>query len=145
MRIAVVGSGRIGFTAAQLFARAGHEVRIANTRGPESLEGDRHLLDGAEPAEPADAVAFAELVLLALPWRHRDALRGYGPWDGKVVVDATNPYGQTGEVVATGGRGSSELVADEVPGARLVKAFNTMHWVRLRDEGHPDAEEAERL
>jgi hypothetical protein len=145
MRIAVIGSGRIGSTAAQLFARAGHEVRIANSRGPESLRAQEHLLEGAEPAEPGEAVAFAELVLLALPWRARAVLPGYGPWDGKVVVDATNPYGETGEVLDTEGRGSSELVAEAVPGARLVKAFNTMHWVRLRDMGRPDADEEERL
>src|SRR3954452_24335915 len=117
MRIAVIGSGRIGVTAARLFAGAGHEVRVANTRGAESLRDELHRLDGAEPADAADAVAFAELVLLALPWRHRDALAAYGPWAGKVVVDATNPYGETGEIVDTDGRGSSELVADVVAGA----------------------------
>jgi predicted dinucleotide-binding enzyme len=145
MRIAVIGSGRIGLTAAQLFSRAGHEVRIANSRGAASLRDKEHILDGALPAEPEAAVAFAELVLLALPWRSRAALTAYGPWDGKVVVDATNPYGETGEVLDTDGRSSSELIADVVPGARLVKAFNTMHWVRLRDEGRPGSEEAERL
>jgi predicted dinucleotide-binding enzyme len=145
MRIAVIGSGRIGFTVAGLLARAGHEVQVANTRGPESLRDELHRLDGAGAATPAEAVAFAELVVLALPWRNRDALRDYGPWDGKVVVDATNPYGGTGEVLETGGRSSSELVGDAVPGARLVKAFNTMHWVRLRDDGRPGADETERL
>jgi predicted dinucleotide-binding enzyme len=120
-------------------------VQIANTRGPESLRDELHRLDGAQPAAPTEAVASAELVLLALPWRSREALAAYGPWDGKIVVDATNPYGSAGELLDTGGRGSSELVAEAVPGARLVKAFNTMHWMRLRDEGRPGTDEAERL
>jgi 8-hydroxy-5-deazaflavin:NADPH oxidoreductase len=145
MRIAVIGSGRIGATAARLLAQAGHEVRVANSRGPDSLRGQEHLLDGAVPAAAAEAVAFAELVLLALPWRKRAVLASYGPWTGKVVVDATNPYGEAGEVLDTGGRTSSELVADVLPGARVVKAFNTMHWMRLRDEGRPEADPAERL
>ena len=145
MRIAVIGSGRIGSTAARLFARAGHEVGVANTRGADSLRADLHLLDGAEAAEPAEAVAFADVVLLALPWRARAALLEYGPWDGKIVVDATNPYGPAGEVVDLGAATSSERVAEAVPGARLVKALNTMHWVRLRDEGRPDEPEEARL
>jgi predicted dinucleotide-binding enzyme len=145
VKIAVIGSGRIGFTAARLFARAGHEVRVANTRGAGSLHDELHRLDGAEPAEPSDAVAFADLVLLALPWRAREALTAYGPWDGKIVVDATNPYGPGGEVLELRGTTSSELVAEAVPGARTVKALNTMHWVRLRDEGRPREPEEARL
>lgn len=145
MRIAVIGSGRIGATVARLLAEAGHDVRIANSRGPESLRDQLHLFDGAVPATARDAVAFAELVLLALPWRSRAALVDYGPWDGKIVVDASNPYGATGEVLDTEPRSSSELVADVVTGASVVKAFNTMHWVRLRDDGRPGAHPAERL
>jgi predicted dinucleotide-binding enzyme len=145
MRIAVIGSGRIGATAARLLALAGHEVRVANSRGPDSLRDQVHLLDGAVPTTAQEAVAFAEVVLLALPWRKRAVLADYGPWAGKIVVDATNPYGEGGEVLDTAGRSSSELVADVVAGARVVKAFNTMHWVRLRDEGRPDADPAERL
>jgi predicted dinucleotide-binding enzyme len=145
MRIAVIGSGRIGATVARLLAEAGHDVRIANSRGPESLRDQLHLFDGAAPATASEAVAFAELVLLALPWRSRAALADYGSWDGKIVVDASNPYGETGEVLDTEARSSSELVADVVAGARVVKAFNTMHWVRLRDDGRPGADPSERL
>ena len=145
MRIGVLGSGRIGFTAARMLARHGHDVWVANTRGPESLRDEQHLLEGAQPAAPAEAVARADLVLLALPWRAHPALGGYGPWEGKVVVDATNPYGPAGEVLDLGGATSTEVIARELPGARMVKALNTLHWMRLRDEARPDADERERL
>jgi predicted dinucleotide-binding enzyme len=145
VRVAVLGSGRIGLTAAQLLARAGHEVRIANSRGPESLRGEAHVLDGAQPSDAAEAVAWAEVVLLALPWRNREALTAYGPWDGKLAIDATNPYAPGGELLETGEGGSTARIAEAIPGARLVKALNTLHWMRLRDDGRPGEPEDERL
>jgi len=137
----VIGSGRIGAAAARLFAEAGHEVWLANSRGPASLG---ELPAGVEAASAAGAVAPAEVVLLALPWRRREVLPGYGPWDGKVVVDATNPYGDAG-VIDLGDDTSSEAIARELPGARIVKAFNTMLWTRLAEEGRPGAPLEDRL
>jgi 8-hydroxy-5-deazaflavin:NADPH oxidoreductase len=128
-RIGIIGSGRIGGTLAGLLEQVGHEVRVANTR---------------EAGSGPEVVRFGEVVVLALPWVARDALREYGPWDGKIVVDATNPYGAGGPV-DLGDDTSSEAVAEAVPGARLVKAFNTMLWTRLGAEGKPDAPEDERL
>jgi predicted dinucleotide-binding enzyme len=145
MKIAVIGAGRVGGTAARLLAEAGHEVEVANSRGPASLADAQHLLDGAQPADGAEAVAGAWVVLLALPWRERDGLAAYGPWYGKVVIDATNPYGEKGEVLDLGGRTSTEHIVETVVGARVVKAFNTMHWMRLRDEGRADLDLAQRL
>ena len=145
MRIGVLGSGRIGATAARLFAQAGHDVRIANSRGPESLRDlVGELGPRVEAATPAEAVRFGEVVLAAVPWRARESLREYGPYDGKIVVDATNPYGPDG-VEDLGDDTSSEIVSRLVPGARVVKAFNTMRFDRLGGEGRPDAPEDERL
>jgi 8-hydroxy-5-deazaflavin:NADPH oxidoreductase len=144
VRIGVLGSGRIGATAARLLAQAGHDVRIANSRGPEALRDlVAELGRRVEAATPAEAVRFGEVVLVAVPWRARESLREYGPYDGKVVVDATNPYGPDG-VEDLGDDTSSEIVSRLVPGARLVKAFNTMHFSRLGGEGRPEAPEDER-
>jgi predicted dinucleotide-binding enzyme len=128
MKIGIIGAGRMGTTLARLFVAAGHEVKLANSRGPDSL---RQLVVDLGPTASAgttaEAVAFGDVVVLATQWRNNaDALAGLGPWNGKILIDTTNNrYGPgPDDVFDLGGRGSSEVVADLVPGARVVKAFN---------------------
>lgn len=123
MRIAVLGAGKVGQTLGARFRDAGHTVHYAvrNPHDPKYAE----LGTAALPV--ADAVRDAELVLLATPWSAAEsALAGAGPLAGKVLVDATNPIGAGG--VLTHGRDDSgaEQVARWAPGARVVKAFNTI-------------------
>ena len=137
MRIGIIGSGRIGGTLAGLFARAGNEVAIANSRGPDTL---RELVgsvgEAARPLAVEEAVAFGDVVVLAIPWRRREELPPGALFAGKVVVDAMNPYGADG-VVDVEPSTSSEEVARLMPEARLVKAFNTIHFQRLAENGRP--------
>lgn len=135
MNIGIIGSGNIGATTARLFARAGHNVAISNSRGSESL---RYLVSGiggnARAATVDEAADFGEVVLLAIPFYAYETL----PADrlsGKIVVDANNYYpGRDGEM-DFGGRTSSEAVSSHLRGARLVKAFNTMYYQTLATEG----------
>jgi 8-hydroxy-5-deazaflavin:NADPH oxidoreductase len=132
MKIGIIGSGRIGGTAARLFARSGHEVALSNSRGPESLSA---LVSSMSPnvtaMTPVEAARFGEVVLLALPWRKRDELPSAPNFTGKIVIDAMNPYSALGRVMDLGETTSSEEVAQQLPGARLVKAFNTMRYDTL--------------
>lgn len=139
MNIGILGAGNIGANAARLLAAAGHDVRIASSRDPRSLEAKAHELgDRVHAATPADAVAFGDVVLLAVPWsRKEDAIPDAGPYDDKIVIDAMNPYTEDFEIEDLGDRTSSEITETLVPGARLVKAFNTMHYRRLATEGKP--------
>src|SRR5919201_5431956 len=131
MKIGIIGSGRIGSTTARLFVAAGHEVAIANSRGPESLEElVSELGDDARAATPEEAVEFGEVVLLAVPWVVRESLPTGDLFAGKIVIDATNPFGQGG-IIDVEPSTSSEEVAKLLPRARLVKAFNTLNWVPL--------------
>jgi 8-hydroxy-5-deazaflavin:NADPH oxidoreductase len=141
MRIGIIGSGKIGATAARLFVEAGHELAIANSRGPETLTD---LVDSlgerAQAATAQDAAAFGELVLVAIPFgRHRELASE--PLAGTTVIDAMNYYSQRdGHFPALDDdrTTSSELLAAHLPGARVVKAFNTMYWKTLGDAGKPD-------
>jgi 8-hydroxy-5-deazaflavin:NADPH oxidoreductase len=140
MRIGIIGSGHIGGTGARLFARAGHEIAIANSRGPDSLAGlVDELGEGARAATVQDAASFGDIVLVALPFGAYREL----PADalaGRVVIDAMNYYpSRDGNIseLDDGSTTSTELVAAHLPGARVVKAFNTMHWETLRDRGKP--------
>jgi predicted dinucleotide-binding enzyme len=127
MTLGTIGAGSIGQALARQALRAGHHVVLANSRGPASLSGVvAELGDGASAGTVAQA-AEGDLVAIAVPWRAiPDAVAGVD-WNGRIVIDATNPITDPGfEVADLGGRTSSEVVADLVPGARVVKAANTL-------------------
>jgi 8-hydroxy-5-deazaflavin:NADPH oxidoreductase len=131
-RIGIIGAGRIGQAMAGIALRAGREVVIANSRGPRSLTSLATTLgDGVTPGAVGDAAAAA-IVVLAVPWpRLRDAVRGVA-WTDQVVIDAMNDF----EPSDLDGRTSSELVADLVGPARLVKAANTWAAAILASDPH---------
>lgn len=143
MKIAVLGVGPIGGAAARQFANAGHELSLVNSRGPESLRGLAAELGPRVTAATAkDAVRDADVVLLSVGWPHlTEALASAGSLAGRIVVDAMNAYGTDWQPVDTGPLTSSEVVAQHIPGARVVKAFNTIFWERLRDEARPEGDD----
>jgi len=120
--VGIIGTGRLGQAMARTALRAGRRVVIANSRGPGSLASVVSALgDGVSAVTVAEA-ASAGIVVIAVPWdRVPEAVRG-PTWDGQIVVDATNDFAADD----LHGRTSSELVADLVPGARVVKAGNTL-------------------
>jgi hypothetical protein len=150
MKIGIIGAGKIGATSALLFARAGHEVAVSNSRGPASLAETVGVINrevGAARVRAAtvdDAAAFGGVVLLAVPWRSPEALPSRERVRGKIVIDAMNPYGPNASVVDLSPSTSSEETAKRLPGARIVKAFNTILWSHLADQGRPDLPVAER-
>jgi predicted dinucleotide-binding enzyme len=128
MVVGVLGAGRMGRTLARLLVDAGYDVRLANSRGPESLAGlVAELGPRAAAVAASEIAAGADVVVLATGWKQlRVATAAVPSWAGAVVVDTTNPRFGPGpdDVYDTGARTSSEVVAELVPGARLVKAFN---------------------
>jgi predicted dinucleotide-binding enzyme len=142
MEIGILGSGNIGGNAARLFARAGHHVRIANSRGPASLEAlVAEIGPNAEATTGQDAVDASDVVLIAIPWTKREeALGELEGWDEKIVIDAMNPYTEDFEIEDLGAKTSTEFIRALVPGARVVKAFNTIFYKRLAGEGKAKGE-----
>jgi 8-hydroxy-5-deazaflavin:NADPH oxidoreductase len=137
MKIGIIGAGHIGSTAARLFAKAGHQVAISNSRGPASLRGlTAEIGPQVHPMQVDDAAGFGSIVLLAVPWRSPEALPAPETVAGKIVIDAMNPYGPKGEILDIGGGNSSEAVQKRLPGARLVKAFNTIYYEHLATLGN---------
>jgi 8-hydroxy-5-deazaflavin:NADPH oxidoreductase len=138
VRIGIIGSGNIGETTARLFARAGHEVAISNSRGPDSLKDlVADIGDGARAATPEEAVDFGEAVLVAIPWRLHEQLPDAQRFYGKVVIDAMNAYSPDFQVMDLEPSSSSEEVEKQLKGARLVKAFNTLNYGILAGESRP--------
>lgn len=144
MRVGIVGSGRIGGNAGTQLARVGHEVMFSS-RHPDALEELASGAPGATTGQPADAVAFGDAVIFAVPWRMvDDAVAQLGALEGKVVIDTTNQYAGGGVETLPDGLTAVELNARRMPGARLAKAFNTMTAGFQRDvaEGRVDREVA---
>jgi predicted dinucleotide-binding enzyme len=136
--VGVIGAGRIGRAIAGQLSRAGCAVVISNSRGPDSLEDVARALGSAVRAGTVEQAARAELVAIAVPWNHvAQAVADLPPWDGRIVIDATNPISLPDLRLADlGGRTSSEVVAELVPGARVVKAFNTLTAEVLAADPH---------
>ncbi|MBE1485413.1 NADPH-dependent F420 reductase [Plantactinospora soyae] len=138
MRIGIVGTGHVGGTLARLFSKAGHEVVVANSRGPETLRGLTEELDGrVRAATVEEAARFGEVVVVSVPFgRHTEVPAD--PMSGKTVIDTGNYYPERDghyPELDEGRTTSSELLQRHLGGARLVKTFNTMRWDHLREYG----------
>ena len=120
--IGILGAGRIGQAMARTALRAGRTVVISNSRGPQTLTSVVETLGDGVSAGTVEQAAAADIVVLAVPWGSvRDAVPGL-EWNGQVVIDATNDFDPSD----LNGRTSSEVVADLVSPARVVKGANTL-------------------
>jgi len=143
MSIGIIGAGALGSNVARLLARSGIPATIANNRGPASLARLVGELGPSISAGTVEQAARADIVLVAVRWADLErAVGGLPAWKGRIVIDATNPvvfldpdspdakdpgnplaaYGI--KAIDLGGRHSSQVFRDFVPGARVVKAFN---------------------
>ncbi len=137
MKIGIIGAGHIGATAARLFIKAGHEVALSNSRGPESLQIlAQELGPSAHVLTVDEAARYGDIVLLAVPWARPEALPTPDAVAGKVVIDAMNPYNADGSIQNLSPSTSSGETAKRLPRARLVKAFNTIWFEHLAENGN---------
>src|SRR5258705_6805156 len=130
MEIGTIGAG----TFAQAFARralkAGHKVKLSNSRGSDSLREIVNQLGPGATAATKEEAAACEMVLLAVPWDNvPETLASLPNWKNQILIDGTNPFhGQArdftpADVVYLS---TSQFVAVLVPGAQMVKVFNHM-------------------
>ena len=130
--VGIIGAGRLGQATARTALRAGRRVVLANSRGPDSLASVTGALGEGAVAGTVEAAAGADIVVIAVPWpRVGEAVEGLR-LDGRIVVDATNDF-DPGDL---DGSTSSEVVAGLVPGARVVKAANTLGAAVLGADPH---------
>jgi 8-hydroxy-5-deazaflavin:NADPH oxidoreductase len=128
MKIGVIGAGRIGGNAARLFTGAGHDVVLSFSRDPDGLaQQAAGIGERARAGSARDATAFGDVVMLSVPWSVIPvALDQAGPLDGKIVIDTTNQFGPGGVQQLPAGSTAAEYNQQRMPGARLVKSFNTL-------------------
>ncbi len=137
-KIGIVGSGNIGGNLGILLGKAGYEI-FYSSRHPETLK-DLVKTTGpkARAGKIAEAIAFGDVIVLSLPMKAfteldaetKDALKG------KIVIDTSNPYPERDGVIAEEARrepgGTGSFVARLLPGARIVRAFNTVYFEDLK-------------
>ena len=134
MKIGVLGAGIVAQTIAKHLLPLGHQITLSNSRGPDSLaELVRELGPDAIAGTPQQATE-QDLVVLAVNWPSvQAALFAVPNWKGRLLVDATNRVAGYSPLTLgdISGRTSSEIVADLAPGAKVVKAFNSvpMSWI----------------
>jgi predicted dinucleotide-binding enzyme len=130
--VGIIGAGRIGQAMAQTALRADRRVVIANSRGPASLTSVVEALgDGVSAGTVTDAAA-ADVVVVAVMWPDvAQAVEGLN-WEGRIVIDPTNDF----DASDLDGRTSSEVFADLVAPARVVKAANTLGAAVLGSDPH---------
>jgi 8-hydroxy-5-deazaflavin:NADPH oxidoreductase len=128
MKIGIVGAGGIGQAFASQVAKAGYEVIVSNSRGPESLAEVITQLGPLAKAGTRQEAAQADIVVVAVRWPQlRAALSDLPPWKGRILIDCTNPIVKPGfPLPELDESTSSEVVASLAPGAHVVKVANTL-------------------
>jgi 8-hydroxy-5-deazaflavin:NADPH oxidoreductase len=135
MKIGIIGPGRVGLAVARYALAAGNEVLLSGRGEPGGLADKIAALGVGASAVSVATAATAEITLLAVPWTSMESVLTSLPnWQGRILIDATNPYKviRPERIAADiGGRISSEIVAELAPGARVVKAFNSVKMDRF--------------
>lgn len=136
MKVSVIGAGRVGGTLGSAFAVAGHEVSY----GLRDPEGEHAALrEHGTPRSIGDAAAWAEVVVLAVPFgAARDALESAGDLGGKPLIDATNPIGPGLTLLHAGDGSGAENVARWATNAKVVKAFNSTGYENMASPVYDD-------
>lgn len=144
--IGIIGAGNIGSQLARLAVQHGHQVVIANSRGPETLTDLVDELNGlADAGTPAragtreEAATEGEIVVVTTPLAAIETIP-VEPLVGKVVIDTNNYYPQRdGHIAALDDETTTtaELLQDHLPGARVVKAFNHIGAADLTGHATP--------
>ena len=147
MKIGIIGAGNIGGTVAKLFAEAGHEIAIANSRGPETLSDlINEIGENAKAVTVEEAVDFGEIVFVSIPFGKYKELPA-DKFEGKIVIDSNNYYPDRDgnfEDIDNNKITSSELLAEHLKGSTIVKAFNTIWSEHLKSQENKDLPNEER-
>lgn len=142
MKIGVVGAGNIGGTIGELFAKAGHTV-VFSDRDEANAKAQAARVPGTRAVSGAQAIAASDVIVMGIPFGAWPAVaKQYGAaLKGKIVIDPTNPNAtRDGELakLALTKPSTGEMVAEFLPGARIVRAFNTSSYANFaREAGRP--------
>lgn len=125
--IGIIGAGAIGQAFASQLVKAGINVILSNSRGPDSLASVVESLGSKARAGTVQQAAEADIVFVSTNWARTEAALKHLTWNNRILIDATNPVLLPGYKLAElNGQNSSQVLSRWAPGARVVKAFNTL-------------------
>jgi predicted dinucleotide-binding enzyme len=140
LRLGVVGAGKQGTTIARAAVAAGYDVAISASGAPERIALTVDVLaPGARAVSTDEAVRHADLVVLAVP-THRFRALPRDLFAGKVLIDAMNywePVDGVDEELATAPAGTSIVVQEHFPSARVVKSLNQLGYHEFEEGRRP--------
>ena len=139
MRIGIIGTGNIGGNLGRGWSKREHEITfgVRDTGKISDLLAD--CGGRARATDPAAAAAFGDAVVLALPWKAvPEILPTLGDLSGKIVIDCTNPLTWDDGPVHAAETSAAEIIASRLPGASVVKAFNSVGAEHLLDPAYGD-------
>ena len=143
VKIGVIGSGRIGSTFGALWAKAGHEIMFSDRDAEQAKRAAESAGGRARTGTAEQAVAFGDVVLIAVPYGALPAIAQQvgAQLKGKVVIDPNNPVpSRDGELGAQAKeKGAAVSTAAILPGARLVRAFNSWGYQTMAREANRPA------
>lgn len=138
MKIGIIGSGNIGGTLGQHWAKVGHEVMFSS-RNPEKLKPMADKV-GAQTGTIQDVATFGDVLLLAIPFGEvPQVAQQTGRLNRKILIDATNPYPERDgdvaqRVVDDDSQTATGYVASQFSGAHTIKAFNSIYYKVLAEQ-----------
>ncbi len=139
MKIGILGTGHIGKSLVRKLSAAGHDVKVANSRGPETIDADL-LVSGARAVTADEALSDVEVVILSVPLgRLGDIASRVAALPGEtVVIDTSNYYpGRDGRIDAIDAGQVESLWVVEQLGRPIAKAWNAIGSASLADKGQP--------
>ena len=145
MKIGIIGSGNIGGTLGKHWATVGHEV-IFSSRNPEQLKPMADEV-GAKIGDVQEAATFGDIILLAIPFgKVPELAQQIGRLDNKILIDAGNPYPQRDgdvaqKVIDDESQTATGYVASQFPGAKTIKAFNSIYFKVLAQQAFRSGDE----
>ncbi|WP_367575883.1 NADPH-dependent F420 reductase [Pseudomonas ogarae] len=139
MKIGIIGAGNIGATLARKLAACGHEVKLANSKGPQSIQNLANEI-GVQAVTKEEAVSEVDVVILSIPFAKYPDLKqtlSHAP-EKVVVIDTSNYYpGRDGAIKEVDdGKPESVWVSEQI-GRPVVKAWNAVLAATLADKGQP--------
>ena len=132
MKIGIIGTGHMGSTLGKLWAEKGHQVFFGSREPLKAQELAGQVGHAAQGGSISQACGYAEVLVLGVPWKAaQETLQSMGKMDGKVLIEFINGIDMQKGPVLGHTTSIAEQIAAWAPGARVVNAFNSVHYETL--------------